>query len=91
MWQMLQRPTPRDYVIATGQTSSLHEFVDQAFRAVGLDWTQHVVKDGALERPSDIAVSRANPERAAEELGWSATMRMPDVVAAMVTGYRERI
>jgi GDPmannose 4,6-dehydratase len=90
MWQMLQRPAPRDYVIATGHTRSLREFVDLAFRAVGLDWTEHVVKDETLTRPSDIGVSRANPERAAAELGWSATMRMPEVVEAMIEASRER-
>ena len=89
MWKMLQQPEPRDYVIATGRTSPLRTFVELAFREVGLDWREHVVQDATLTRPSDIAISRANPARAARELGWSATMTMPDVVQAMVRACRD--
>jgi GDPmannose 4,6-dehydratase len=90
MWMMLQQPGPRDYVIATGQTSPLRAFAEQAFRAVGLDWEQHIVRDEALVRPADIRVSRANPAGAAAALGWSATMRMADVATAMVSAERAR-
>ena len=91
MWKMLQQPEPRDYVIATGRTSPLRTFVELAFREVGLDWREHVVQDATLTRPSDIAISRANPARAARELGWSATMTMPDVVKAMVDACRDGV
>lgn len=91
MWRMLQQPEPRDYVIATGETSRLRDFVDRAFAAVGLDPAAHVRTDPALARPADIAVSRANPERAASELGWVATWRMAEVVEAMVAARQEAL
>jgi GDPmannose 4,6-dehydratase len=90
MWRMLQQPQPRDYVIATGQSYSLRAFVDCAFAAVGLDAAAYLAVDPALARPSDIAVSRGDPSRAASDLGWRASLRMPDVVRAMVEARRQR-
>ncbi|UZP66151.1 GDP-mannose 4,6-dehydratase [Desulfovibrio mangrovi] len=84
MWRMMQQPEPRDYVIATGVQSSLRDFVREAFACVGLDWQDHVHTDPALFRPSDIASSVGDPRVAHEELGWKATMFMPDVVREMV-------
>ncbi|EFL51384.1 NAD-dependent epimerase/dehydratase [Solidesulfovibrio fructosivorans JJ]] len=84
MWRMLQRDTPEDYVIATGQTITLRDFTAHAFDAVGLDWRDHVDVDPSLFRPSDIAVSRANPSKAAQRLGWRATLSPADVARAMV-------
>jgi GDPmannose 4,6-dehydratase len=84
MWLMLQQPEPRDYVIATGVQSSLRDFVHEAFACVGLDWQDHVHTDPALLRPSDIASSFGDPRVAQEELGWKATMFLPDVVRRMV-------
>ena len=52
MWLMLQQPQPEDFVIATGQTNTLQDFVATVFEAVGLDWTQHVITDPTLLRPS---------------------------------------
>ena len=89
MWTMLQQHEPADYVLATGHSFSLAAFVEQAFAAVGLDWAAHVTRDPALTRPLDIVTSRANPARAATRLGWRATMRMPEVVAAMVAADSE--
>ncbi|MBI3300319.1 MAG: GDP-mannose 4,6-dehydratase [Elusimicrobia bacterium] len=84
MWLMLQRQRPEDYVIATGETNSLEDFVAAAFSEVGLDWREHVVIDPSLLRPSDISVGRADPGKAAGELGWKAKRRMRDVVRSMV-------
>lgn len=84
MWKMLQQPEPCDYVIATGHSHSLREFVDCAFRAAGVDAGEHVRVDPSLSRPSDIAMSRGNPARAAAHLDWRAVMQMPQVVTAMV-------
>ena len=84
MWLMLQQPAPRDFVIATGESHSLEQFVAEAFSLLGLDWREHVDTDPKLFRPTDLARSEANPARAARELGWRATFRMPDVVRAMV-------
>jgi GDPmannose 4,6-dehydratase len=84
MWKMLQQPQPEDYVIATGETHSLQDFVAAAFAAVELDWRDHVESDPALMRPADLAISRADPSRAEAALGWKAQTRMDGVVKNMV-------
>jgi GDPmannose 4,6-dehydratase len=91
MWLMLQRKVPEDYVIATGHTITLRDFVAEAFAALGLDWHDHVVVDPTLFRPADIAVSRANPAKAASELGWKATMGPADVARAMAVHEQQEI
>lgn len=84
MYKMLQHDDPDDYVIATGQTSSLRDFVAEAFTCVGLNWEDYVETDQSLYRPTDIAVGRANPSKAKEKLGWEARYKLPDVVRMMV-------
>ncbi len=90
MWRMLQQQNPDDYVIATGESHSLEEFVAAAFDAVGLDWRSHVVSDPSLYRPSEIAVGRGNPAKAQERLGWKAQYKMHDVVRMMVREEQKR-
>ena len=85
MWLMLQRDRADDYVIATGETNTLEAFVAEAFNVLGLDWRQHVQSDPTLLRPSEIMVSRGNPEKAWNVLGWRAQRKMRDVVEGMVT------
>jgi GDPmannose 4,6-dehydratase len=89
MWRMLQQPKADDFVVATGETRSLEEFVEAAFAAVGLDAREHVVLDPALLRPTDIEANHASPEKAARVLGWRATVRMGEAVARMVAAERE--
>jgi GDPmannose 4,6-dehydratase len=84
MWLMLQQEKADDYVIATGQSHSLEEFVATAFARVGLDWRDHLVLDPGLHRPTDIASGRGNPVKALERLGWRARYGMQDVVAMMI-------
>ena len=84
MWRMLQQPKPQDFVIATGETRPLKEFVSEAFDAVGLDWRDHVRTDPTLKRPTDLKIGRADPSKAAEILGWQATTTMSGVVRRMV-------
>ena len=84
MHRMLQLDALEDFVIATGVTTSLEDFVAAAFAAVGLDWRRHVTRDPRLVRPSEIACGRANTRRATERLGWTATHTMPEVVRMMV-------
>jgi GDPmannose 4,6-dehydratase len=88
MHRMLQQPTPEDFVIATGESHSLEDFTAAAFEAVGLDWRRHVAVDRALYRRAEIMHNLGNPAKAAEKLGWRATLRMRDVVAAMVAAER---
>jgi GDPmannose 4,6-dehydratase len=84
MWRMMQKDEPDDYIIATGEANSLQDFVAESFALVGLDWREHVDSDPALFRPTDLAWSQGNPEKAAHRLGWRANTRMKGVVARMM-------
>jgi GDPmannose 4,6-dehydratase len=89
MWMMLAQDQPEDYVIATGETRSLEEFLYEAFSYFNLDWREHVVTDRSWFRPADIHSGRANPSRALEQLGWKAQRKMKDVVRAMAEAEAE--
>jgi GDPmannose 4,6-dehydratase len=84
MWRMLQQELPEDYVIATGESNRLEDFVAEAFTCAGLDWRDHVETDPELYRPTEIALGLGNPARANERLGWQARYAMRDVVRMMV-------
>lgn len=84
MHLMLQQQTPDDYVIATGKSCKLKDFVAGAFAEVGLDWYDHVVIDSSLFRPTDIAVSEGNPTKARQRLGWQAKYFVNDIVRMML-------
>jgi len=84
MWLMLQQDTPDDYVIATGETNRLEDFVDGVFTPLGLNWREHVETNQNLFRPTDILTVRANPGKAALKLGWEARYKMRDVARMMV-------
>ena len=84
MWLMLQQEQPEDFVIATGETNTLEDFVAEVFQAVGLDWQEHVFSDPSLLRPSEIMFSQGNPQKASEKLGWQAKYKMRDIVKLMV-------
>ena len=95
MWLMLQQDIADDYVVATGDTHTLAEFVEAAFSCVGLNWHDHVRTDSSLFRPADIRRGAANPHKANSKLGWRAKKGLNDIVAAMVnaevrSGDRER-
>jgi GDPmannose 4,6-dehydratase len=83
MWRILQQDEPDDFVIATGETHTLEEFVSAVFSCVGLDWHAHVVSDPSLLRPSEIVVSNADPVKANQKLGWVAGYKMREVVRMM--------
>jgi GDPmannose 4,6-dehydratase len=84
MHKMLQQPEPVDYVIGTGETHTVREFVDLAFSYVGLDWKQHVVTDPKLVRPAEVDLLIADPRRAREELGWEPKVSFRELVKMMV-------
>ena len=84
MFLMLQQEKPADFVIATGETRPLRDFVAAAFEQLGLDWREHTVIDQSLLRPTDLTVGRANPTKAAEQLGWKAKYRMSEVARMLV-------
>jgi GDPmannose 4,6-dehydratase len=83
MYLMLQQHQPDDFVIATGASYTLEEFVATAFAAVNLDWKSHVEIDKSLFRPTDLAGGLGNPTQAKIKLGWQAQYQMPDVVKMM--------
>ncbi len=83
MWKMLQQNKPNDFVIATGITESLQNFVVEVFNYFGLDWTAHVETDSQLYRPSELRKGWADPGRAKAQLDWHAQFLMKDVVQRM--------
>lgn len=80
MHKMLEHHEPTDFVIATGETNSLQQFVKASFACCNLDWRDYVRLNDAFVRPTDIAHSSANPAKAGELLGWSAETKMADVI-----------
>lgn len=81
---MLQMDTVDDYVIGTGKSHALSEFINIAFDEVGLCAKDHVETDPSLLRPTDIAIGVADPSKAKERMGWSAKHGLEDVVKMMV-------
>jgi len=84
MWRMLQQPEPDDYVVATGETHSVREFVEQAFALVGLDYRSYVITDSELFRPAEVDVLIGDASKAKEKLGWRHTTKFPELVREMV-------
>ena len=84
MWLMLQQETPDDYVIATGETHSVEEFVVEAFAHVGLDWKKYVKFDEALMRPAEVNLLKGDYSKAQKVLGWNPKVKFKELVAMMV-------
>ena len=90
MWLMLQQAKPDDYVIGSGATRSVKEFVQAAFEHAGLDWEKHVVVDPAFIRPAEVETLQANPSKAERVLGWRPRISFADLVEMMVDADIER-
>ena len=84
MWLMLQRDEPRDYVIATGEMTSVGDFARAAFAHVGLDADDHVQVDPNYFRPAEVDALCGDASRAQRELGWTAKVRVPELAQLMV-------
>jgi len=84
MWMMLQQDEPDDYVIATGETHTVRELLEEAFALVGLDWREHVRLDERYKRPAEVDVLLGDPTKAREKLGWEAKVRFRELVRIMV-------
>jgi GDPmannose 4,6-dehydratase len=84
MWRMLQQDEADDYVIATGESRSVQDFVDAAFSLVGLDWKKYVEVDKAYMRPADVAELRGDATKAARELGWKPSTSFDQLVIEML-------
>jgi GDPmannose 4,6-dehydratase len=89
MYLMLQQEQSDDYVIATGASYKLAEFIEIAFRLVDLDWREYVISDKELRRPTDIAISRGNPNKAKQQLGWEAKHQIADIVRLMMAARKD--
>lgn len=84
MYQMVQQETPDDYVIATGETHSVREFVELAFGHVGLDWQNHVETDPKFYRPAEVELLMGNPAKAKRQLNWQHQVTFEELVVEMV-------
>jgi len=84
MWLMLQRPTPGDYVIATGETHSLREFLELAFDGFGLDYTKYIKIDPQLYRPVDISTLCGDATKANKMLGWEPLVNFKNLIQIMI-------
>jgi GDPmannose 4,6-dehydratase len=84
MWLMLQQAEPDDFVVATGESNTLEEFVKRTFSALDLDYRDYVEISAEYVRPTDITVSKADPEKANRQLGWKANFKLDDVIRLML-------
>jgi GDPmannose 4,6-dehydratase len=84
MWRILQQERPDDYVIATGETHSVREFLEEAFTYVGLDWREFVTVDPKYFRPAEVDVLLGDPTKAERILGWKPKVAFKELVRLMV-------
>jgi len=91
MWLMLQQDKPDDYVIATGETHSVREFLELAFARAGLNWKDYVVVDPKFLRPAEVDLLLGDPTKAKKQLGWKTGVSFPELVNMMVDADMARI
>lgn len=84
MWMMLQRDVPEDFVVATGETYSVEDFLEEAFGCVNLDWHDYVIQDPRYMRPAEVDMLVGDPQKAGRVLGWEPTVTFPELVKMMV-------
>ena len=84
MWKMLQQDQPEDFVIGTGKTHSVEDFVRKAFEHVGLDWGAYVTLDDRFLRPAEVDLLRADSTKAKQKLQWEARVDFSTLVGMMV-------
>lgn len=91
MWLMLQQDKPDDYVIATGETHSVREFVEEAFRLAGLDWKKYVKIDSKYFRPTEVALLLGDASKARRKLGWKPKVKFTELVRGMLEADLKRV
>ena len=84
MWLMLQQEEPDDYVIATGETHSVREFLKEAFGYAGVDWNGHVETDSRYFRPLEVEFLQGDASKAKRKLGWEPKVKFKELVKIMV-------
>lgn len=87
MWLMLQKNEPDDFIIATGKTYSLENFIEETFNYLDLNWKDYVTSDTTLLRPYDIKANYADPSKAKDVLNWEAKSEMGEVIKQMINNY----
>ena len=85
MWMMLQHHEPGDFVVATGESYSVREFLEEAFSVAGLDWREHVEIDPKYFRPTEVDYLMGDARKAREALGWAPKTSFKQLVRMMVT------
>lgn len=91
MWLMLQQDTPDDYVVATGKTWTVQQFVESAFAAADLDWTKYVKIDERFMRPAEVDLLVGDPAKAEKALGWKPEVSFEKMIEMMVSHDIDRI
>lgn len=91
MWRMLQQDQPDDYVIATGETHSVREFVELAFGFADLEWEKYVVVDEKFYRPAEVNLLLGDPSKAKRILGWEPQVAFSELVRKMVSADMQRV
>ena len=84
MWSMLQRDTPKDYVVSTGETHSVRELCEVAFGRAGLNWEEHVVVDTRFLRPAEVDMLVGDSAKARSEIGWKTDVDFVGLIEMMV-------
>jgi GDPmannose 4,6-dehydratase len=83
MWVMLQQDQPDDYVVATNETHTVKEFIQETFGLLNLDWEQHVNYDARYERPAEVELLIGDPAKAKRQLGWEPKVKFKELVKIM--------
>lgn len=91
MWQILQQDVPDDFVIATGETHTVREFLEEAFQYAGLEWQKYVQEDPRYLRPSEVDYLMGDSSKARKKFGWAPKTRFRDLVRIMVDADRETL
>lgn len=91
MWQILQQDAPDDFVIATGETHTVREFLEEAFQYAGLDWQKYVQEDPRYLRPSEVDYLIGDSSKAQKKFGWAPKTRFRDLVRIMVDADRKTL
>jgi GDPmannose 4,6-dehydratase len=91
MWLMLQQKEPDDYVIATGESHSVTELIETAFRCVELDWEKYISIDERLYRPTEIYELKGNPAKAKNKLDWQPSVTFEHLIKMMVNSEIESL
>jgi len=91
MWRIVQQDAPDDYVLATNETHSVREFVEEAFGHAGLDWKEFVKHDARYERPAEVDLLVGDPAKAKKQIGWEPKTKFRDLVRIMVDADLEEL